>query len=342
MIQVNEIRIGVVGTGQIGVNHIKRITEHGRGARVVAVSSRRREPAEAAAAICGARVENGLEALLQAPDIDAIVITSPSQFHEEQAFAAIERGKYVFCEKPLAITAEGCRRIVDAEVRAGKRMVQVGFMRRYDKGYGQLKQAIDSRTYGRPLMVHCAHRNIAPHGAFTTEMSITETAIHEIDITRWLLDDDYVSAQVIFPTHSANAEEGLRDPQLILLQTASGIVINLEVYVNCQFGYDIQCEVVCENGVLRMAEPSNLTIRSNAARSVALEIDWARRFVDSFDVELNAWLDGIRSGHIEGASAWDGYVAAITADALIRSQKSGKIEPIKLDERPSLYRTNRD
>lgn len=337
MMSLDEIRIGVVGTGQIGVDHIRRITEHCRGARVTAVSSRRRAPAEAAAAICGARVEDGFEALLQAPDVDAVVITSPSQFHEEQVLAAIACGKYVFCEKPLAITAEGCRRVVDAEVRAGKRLVQVGFMRRYDKGYGQLKEAVDSGEYGKPLMVHCAHRNIAPHGEFTTEMSITQTAIHEIDITRWLLDDDYVSAQVMFPTQSANAAEGLRDPQLILLQTARGTVINLEVYVNCQFGYDIQCEVVCENGVLRMAEPSNLTIRSNAMRSVALETDWVLRFLDSYDVELNAWLDGIRRGHLEGASAWDGYVAAVTADALIRSQKSGTIEQIELDHHPLLY-----
>lgn len=334
---MEEIRIGVVGTGQIGVDHIKRLTEHCHGARVTAVSSRRRGPAEAAAAICGARVEDGFEALLQAPDVDAIVITSPSQLHEEQVLAAIKRGKYIFCEKPLAITAEGCRKIVDAEVRAGKRLVQVGFMRRYDKGYGQLKDAIDSGTYGKPLMVHCAHRNIAPHGEFTTEMSITQTAIHEIDITRWLLDDDYVRAQVMFPTQSGNAAIGLRDPQLILLQTARGTVINLEVYVNCRFGYDIQCEVVCEDGVLRMAEPSNLTIRSNAARSVALETDWVLRFIDSYDVELNAWLDGIRAGHIGGASAWDGYAAAVTADALIRSQKSGNCEEIRLESRPSLY-----
>ena len=72
-------------------------------------------------------------------------------------------------------------------------------------------------------------------------------------------------------------------------------------------------------------------------RSVALETDWVLRFIDSYDVELNAWLDGIRRGRIEGASAWDGYVAAVTADALIRSQKSGKTEQIELDQRPLLY-----
>ena len=73
---------------------------------------------------------------------------------------AIKHGKYVFCEKPLAMDAAGCRRIVDAEVAYGKKLVQVGFMRRYDRGYIELKEAIESKQYGEALMMHCAHRNL--------------------------------------------------------------------------------------------------------------------------------------------------------------------------------------
>ena len=67
--------------------------------------------------------------------------------------AAIKAGKYVFCEKPLAPEADACKRIVEAEMAAGKQLVQVGFMRRYDPGYNQLKKAIDSGKYGLPLML---------------------------------------------------------------------------------------------------------------------------------------------------------------------------------------------
>lgn len=333
------IRIGMIGAGQIGEDHVRRITEKLSGAQVTAIASRRRAPAEKVAEICGARVEDSVASLLAADDVDAVIIASPSELHEEQVLMALAAGKQVFCEKPLAITAEGCRRIVEAEVKLGRRMVQVGFMRRYDRGYRQLKQAIDSRDFGAPLMVHCAHRNIAPHGHFTTDMSVTQTAIHEIDVTRWLLEDDYESAQVIFLCQTANADGSvLRDPQLMILKTRGGVCINLEVYVNCKFGYDIQCEVVCENGVIRMPEPSNLLVRAEAKRYTALETDWVLRFIDAYDVELKEWVEDMESGKLRGPSSWDGYAAAVTADALLRAQKTGAIEPIALDACPEIYR----
>lgn len=332
-----ELRIGVIGTGQIGEEHIRRLTHELSGSRVVAVASRSRTPAERAAYMCGARVEPDWQTLLHAPDIDAVVIASPSECHEEQVLQAIACRKYVFCEKPLATTASGCRSIVEAELAVGKRFVQVGFMRRYDKGYRQLKSALDSETLGKPLMLHCAHRNVAPHGAFTTEMSVTQTAIHEIDVIRWLLNDDYVSAQIIFPAHSGNAAQTLRDPQILLLRTSKGVCIDLEIYVNCSYGYDIQCEAVCENGVLRLPEPSNLLVRSNAQRAVALETDWVLRFIDSYNIELQYWLDNIHLGKVQGPSAWDGYASAVTADALIRAQHSGQTESISIEKAPDLY-----
>ena len=333
------IRVGIIGAGQIGEDHVRRITEKISGARVTAVASRRRAPAEKVAEICGARVENNIKDLLPADDVDAVILASPSELHEKHVLLALAAGKPVFCEKPLAVTAEGCKRIIEAEVKLGRRMVQVGFMRRYDHGYRQLKQAIASRAFGAPLMVHCAHRNIAPHGHFTTDMSVTQTAIHEIDVTRWLLDDDYVSAQVIFPRHTANADAGiLRDPQLMILTTRRGVCINLEVYVNCKFGYDIQCEVVCENGVIRMPDPSGLLVRAEAKRYTALETDWVLRFIDAYDVELKEWVEDVESGRLRGPSSWDGYAAALTADALLRAQKTGRVEPVELEKCPEIYR----
>ena len=98
------------------------------------------------------------EELIASDGVDAVLVTSWGATHEAYVLAAIAAGKPCFCEKPLATTAEGARRIVDAEVAHGKRLVQVGFMRRYDAGYRMLKQVVDS-DIGPPLMVHAAHRN---------------------------------------------------------------------------------------------------------------------------------------------------------------------------------------
>ena len=78
--------------------------------------------------------------MIASDDIDAVVVTTLDPFHEQYVMAAIKAGKYVFCEKPLAPEADACKRIVEAEMATGKQLVQVGFMRRYDPGYGQLKK----------------------------------------------------------------------------------------------------------------------------------------------------------------------------------------------------------
>ena len=120
-------------------------------------------------------------------------------------------------------------------------------MRRYDPGYGQLKKAIDSGTYGQPLMLHCVHRNYDAPG-FTTSMPVENSMIHEIDVLRWLLGENYKTAEVVFPKTTRNAEGELRDPQIMYLTTESGVRIDVESFVNCRYGYDVRCEVVCEEG----------------------------------------------------------------------------------------------
>ena len=101
-------------------------------------------------------------------------------------------------------------------------------MRRYDEGYVALKKVVDSQI-GAPIMVHAAHRNPTVPEAYTTPMAIHDTLIHEIDVFRWLLDDDYVSARVTFPRSCARTHAKLRDPQIVTLTTAKGVVITTEI-----------------------------------------------------------------------------------------------------------------
>jgi myo-inositol 2-dehydrogenase / D-chiro-inositol 1-dehydrogenase len=331
------IRVGVIGTGKIGQDHIRRLTRLPSGASVLAVADVDTGKAKAIAESIGARAETSAQDLIRAGDVDAIVVTSISPTHEELVLAAVAADKPVFCEKPLATTAPGCRRIVDAEVSLGMRRVQVGFMRRYDAGYRMLREVVAGGGIGAPLIAHCAHRNPSVPDEYTTDMAITETAIHEIDVLRWLLDDDYVSAQVIFPRKTSRASAHLADPQIVLLETARGVRIDVEVFVNCAYGYDIQCEIVGETGTARLPEPANVLMRSQAQRSVAILVDWKQRFVDAYDAELQEWINSVAAGKVSGPSSWDGYATAIAADACVEAQKSGRIVRIDSKPRPSLY-----
>ena len=337
---MDELKIALVGCGMIGKQHIDRIQNRIKGATVVAVCDVFEAGAKAAAEIAGpgTKVYTDSAEAINDPDVNAVVVTTPGQFHKIPILQAIAAGKPVFTEKPLTNTAAECKEIVDAEIAGGKHLVQVGFMRRYDRGYNQVKEMIDSGEFGAPMLIKCTHRAEAVADDYTTEMAVTDTAIHEIDVLPWLIGDEWDEVQCIMPKTTKNAHEGLKDPQVMIMKTKSGIVTVLEVNVNCGFGYDINCEVVCEDGVINLPCPSFPTTRKNFQVATAIEKNWMLRFIDSYDVELQDWVDVTLKGETTGCSAWDGYVASITADALVASQKSGKIEKVVTGGTPDFYK----
>ncbi|MFV0527687.1 MAG: Gfo/Idh/MocA family protein [Lachnospiraceae bacterium] len=332
------LNVGVIGCGAIGREHIARLSGVISGTKVVAVSDVFEESAQQAAALCNAKVYKTGAELIADPQVDAVVVTSPGFAHAESVLQAVQAGKKVFCEKPLATTAAQCREIVEAEMAAGQHLVQVGFMRRYDSGYRQVKEVIDARELGAPLLVHCTHRNPDVAADYSTEMAVHDTAIHEIDCLHWLIDDEYESVQVMMPKITSNAHEGLQDPQLMLLRTKGGICISLEVFVSCQFGYDINCEVVCETGTVKLPSLPTPIIRKEGRVSEGIEMNWKNRFIAAYDVELQDWADHAQKGMVKGPTAWDGYIASVTADALVKSQKTGAIEPVVMEPIPDFYK----
>ncbi|NCB93945.1 MAG: Gfo/Idh/MocA family oxidoreductase [Clostridia bacterium] len=332
------LKIGVIGCGGMGKDHIRRVTNKIQGAEVVAVSDVFEESAKAAAEICGAKVYTDANALIDDPEVEAVMIVSPGFAHVDSLLKAVEAGKRVFCEKPLCTTAADCLKVVKAEEEAGKHLIQVGFMRRYDKGYQQVKEALDSGNFGEALMLHCTHRNPEVGTNYNTPMAVHDTAIHEIDVLHWLVDDEYESAQVIMPRVTKYSHSELKDPQIMLLRTKKGVCIDVEVFVNCKFGYDINCEVVCEDGAIKMPQPMYPDVRKSAAVSTTIDTDCFVRFKDAYDTEIQAWVDDAASGVINGPTAWDGYLASVTADALVKAQETGAIEKIETAiEKPAFY-----
>jgi myo-inositol 2-dehydrogenase/D-chiro-inositol 1-dehydrogenase len=334
------LRFGVVGTGAIGREHINRITNSLSGGKIVAVTDVNQDSAKQTVEQyeLDAVVYPDDKTLIADENVDVVVVTSWGPAHEATVLAAVEAGKYVFCEKPLATTAEGCLRIVEAEMKQGKKLVQVGFMRRYDSGYVQLKEAIDKGEIGQPLMVRAVHRNPEVGESYVTEMAVVDTLIHEIDALHWLVNDDYKSVQVVFPRKTKYAHDKVQDPQLFTIETNSGIVMNVEVFVNCKYGYDIQCEVIGEDGVAYLPEFPSVVTRKNGKLSSGILQDWKYRFMDAYDVEIQDFIDSVvKKGEPQGPTSWDGYIAAVTADACVKAQKTGEKESISLQEKPAFY-----
>ncbi|MET7439740.1 Gfo/Idh/MocA family oxidoreductase, partial [Streptomyces sp. NPDC005568] len=198
--------VAVLGAGHMGADHIRRLDRTVSGARVAAVADPDTDRAkEAVAGIDGVSVHADVAAALDAPGVGAVLIASPGPAHEEAVLAALGRGLPVLCEKPLTPESAGALRVVEAEARLGRRLTQVGFMRRYDAEYLRLKSLLDSGRLGRPLMLHCTHRNVASPPGFTTAMLINSSVSHEIDAARWLLGQELTAVTVLRPRPSSGA-----------------------------------------------------------------------------------------------------------------------------------------
>jgi len=331
------LNVGVIGVGMIGQDHIRRLTEVVSGAEVVAVTDANELVAkEVAARLPDATVHLSGVDLIADERVDAVIVCSWGPTHEEYVLAAIEAGKPVFCEKPLATTQEACRRIIDAEVVFGRRLVQVGYMRRYDRAYRALKAVVDSGEIGAPLMMHCTHRNPSVPGHYTKDMAITDTAVHEIDMVRWVFGEEIIGTTVLTPRKSKNGGE-LQDPLFLLLEMANGALIDVEISVNIRYGYDIRGEVVGEDGTVALADSSAVTVRKSNQFSGRVPEDWRERFIQAYDVEFQEWIDGVRDGGTYGPSSWDGYAAAVVSDAAVESIKTGRRTVVQLGEKPALY-----
>lgn len=333
----SELRIGIAGTGAIGRTHIDRINNKLKGGSVVACTDANPDFGKQMGEKLGLAFFADGEALVASGKVDALIVTAADDDHEKFVMAAVKAGMPVFCEKPLAPTAEACKRIIDAETKGGKRLVQVGFMRRYDPGYRQLKKLVDSGEFGAPLMIHSAHRNFEVGENYTTPMAITNTLIHEIDTLRWLIGEDYASVEMAFPRCTKYTHKDLLDPQIMILTSKSGVRMDIECHVNNHVGYDIHCEVCCEEGYLNLPDLSAVQRLVNASRVQPICRDWSERFVDAYNTEIQEWIDSTLAGRVDGPNSWDGYVACITSDAAHKSREEKKAIAIDLPDAPAFY-----
>lgn len=332
------VRIGLIGAGGMGRAHVERIENELAGGKIVAVADINIDGAKAVAQPLGAKAYGSGAELIADPDVDAVLIATFGKVHAPDVIAAVEAGKYVLSEKPLATTPEDCIAIMEAEQKAGKHLVTVGFMRRFDKGYNEMRDVLNGGELGYATLVHCRHRNPSVPENYTTRNMIDDTAIHEIDTCRYLLGEEIVSVRVDTPRATSKRFDHLQDPLVLVAKTENGILIDDEVNVNIQFGYSIECEIVMEAGTVRLTDQEHSAIRTAQVDKHAICQSHVDRFHDAFNAEFQQWIRAVERDEHTGSSSWDGYAATCVVDAGLESlENGGKEVAVQMIEKPAFY-----
>lgn len=316
-----DIGIGIIGVGIMGRGHALYLSDYVKGGKVVAIYDANLVTAQKVAKEVFkktkvlAKVYKELSMILDDQQVKAVIIASPDHLHANHLEQAILAGKDVLCEKPLASKEKDARKVAKL-VRNSKSIVGIGFMRRFDRPYQDLKKEIESGKYGKVLQIRCTSRNVSSPTA-TTAMLLTNVAVHEIDIIRWLLGEEIVSVGVNFAKTTSKANSNLSDPISVNCHTESGVLVTIDICANSTYGYEVGMEVITENGSLVIENLGQLNIAYNfklpTRKGGTLHKDWMGRFKPAYIAELTAFVNSLQKRKLDKnfATVEDGLAASI-------------------------------
>lgn len=330
-------RLAIIGTGLMGADHARVVAEELPNACLQVVCDPDVARARSVADSYGAQdVSDSPGATIARDDVDALIVASPDGTHASLSLACIKAGKRVLCEKPLSQSSAECVQVMQAESAAGRHFVQLGYMRRYDASYAQMKQSLDSGQLGRALMVHNFHRNVeTPATDFTGAMAITNSAPHEFDVVRYLLGAEYASISAFQAIRSDDRVA----PVVMVLETKTGQLVTIEINNNAAYGYDVRTELVGEMGSMA-SNPVAFTRRdSDLNNHTSYDSDWRERYFDAYRQQGRAFLRFVETGSLEeqAANCWDGYCAAVVAESGLAALDNGARQSVNLIAQPEHY-----
>ena len=331
------VRIAIIGAGTMGADHARIVAEELPGAVLQVVCDRDASLARhVAEAYHAADSSVDPDATISRDDVDAVIVASPDHTHAPLSLHCIKLRKRVLCEKPLSHSPAECLEVMTAEQTAGERFVQLGFMRRYDQSYGEMKDAMQSGQIGRALMMHNFHRNVdTPNSDFTGAMAITNSAPHEFDVARYVLEAEFESISAWQPKRS----DDLVAPVVMVLETNGGQLVTVEVNNNAAYGYDVRAELVGEAGTVAMNNIAYTRTDRNLASSTSYDSDWRARFAEAYRRQNQDFVKFVQTGSFprSASDCWDGYCAAVAAETGVQALQSGQRTRIDAVSKPEFY-----
>lgn len=332
--------ICVIGAGRAGMIHAGNFAA-GRvaGARLAALVDP--EPAQLAAAVREVGIDCAFADYRQALDldaVDAVVIASPTVSHRDICIAAAEAGKHILCEKPMAMDAEQCREMLAAVESAGVKL-QIGFMRRFDRGFMDAKKYIDAGEIGDVVAVKSMTHGPSIPKPWMYDLSksngpLAEVNSHDIDTLRWFTGSEFSEVYAIGGNYRCvDARESFPDfyDNVILAATfVNGMQGSISGAQGVGYGYDSRCEVLGQVGLITVGTIGRETTAVYRNRDGRTDIvgSWRDLFASAYLEEDQEFVDCIRADREPRADGRDGLEAVRVVNAGNASIREGR--PVKI------------
>lgn len=334
---MKKLNVGIIGAGRIGQVHAKSITYHIPQAKIVAISDIYYEGAEKVAESLG--IPNAYEdyhEILNNPEIDAVLICSSTDTHADIAVEAAEAGKHIFCEKPVDLTVAKIKKVIAAVEKAGVKL-QIGFNRRYDHNFAEIKRLANDGKLGKLQTIKITSRDPEPPSIDYVKVSggiFLDMTVHDFDMARFIggeVEEVYANAAVT--VDEAIGEAGDVDTALIALKFKNGAI---GVIDNCRkacYGYDQRLEVFGTGGQASAANdtPTNVSyINENGNMTDKPLYFFLERYMQSFTDEMTEFINVVQNDELTKTTVNDGLEALRLGLAAKLSVKEHR--PVKLSE----------
>jgi len=332
---VKNVRCCVIGAGRAGLVHARNIVHRVCNAELTALCDADRETVHDVADQLGvSSLFTDYNEVVAQPDVDAVVVATPAFMHRDIACAAAEQGKHVFLEKPMAVTVEECQEI-NAVVTAAGVKLQLGFMRRFDDGFLQAKDLLDSGEIGRVMIIKSTGRGPGLPPAWIYDLSksngvLAEVNSHDIDSIRWLVGSDicrvYAEAGNFKCPDVREEYPDFYDNIVVNLRFSDGTIGMIDGTCPCHYGYDARTEILCENGVVFVGsiEQRGVTKVTVDGRVTGQTVkSWRSLFKDAYVAEMEHFIECVLEDREPRVSGLDGLRAVEVVVAANRSLQSG-------------------
>ena len=329
------IGVAFLGVGRMGETHLRNLVGLS-GVRVVAAADPNREAAERGKAISSAEVAlTDIEKAITHPGVDAVVIITPTETHARLIELAVNAGKAVFSEKPIALDLSETNRVVRLAQERGA-SVQIGFMRRFDPGYARAKARIEAGELGKLETFRALSRDTYPPSLNFLKSSgglFLDMAVHDLDLARFLVGEvEEVQAWGAVLIDDRFSQAGDVDTAMTLLRFENGVLGVTETSRRSNWGYDIRTEVAGAVGKVIVEAPQKTPLLF--AREFSSTFDHFENFPDRFEkayqLQLQSFFKDLQEGKRPSPGPEDALETLRLAIAVTTSWKERR--PVKISE----------